>query len=333
MHILYGRKYSEDRTCREDLSRLFTGGNGQWAVGEGGVLEILATHDGRVEFILQEEQSIALVKSPADYPVVYPLKATPFRGPAKAVLMDLDGTTVLSEEYWIGAIEETVSVLLDDPDFSFVEEDLSCVSGYSTREHLQYCITKYNIKKTIDEVSQLHREIREQHLVRLENSTSPLLKASPGLKEFLLTLKDEGVKIGLVTSASERKALLEIRSVFNELDMGDPLDFYDTIITAGFSSRGHKVSTLGALASKPHPWLYAEAARIGLGFETEKRAQIIGIEDTAAGVIALKLAGFPAIGMKKGNIGLSGVRPLLHAECEFLPELLPLLLGHEEVIN
>ena len=44
---------------------------------------------------------------------------------------------------------------------------------------------------------------------------------------------NEGIKIGLVTSVLYEKAMPEIISVFKQLVMGDSIDFYDAIITAG----------------------------------------------------------------------------------------------------
>jgi len=52
----------------------------------------------------------------------------------------------------------------------------------------------------------------------------------PFLKEFLLNLKDKGIKIGLVSSGLYEKAWPEIKSVFQELELGNPADFYDGII-------------------------------------------------------------------------------------------------------
>ena len=92
-----------------------------------------------MQFIGQGNERFALVKVPADFPVRYPLRETTFAKPAKAVLMDLDGTTVLSEHYWIDAIRVTVSRVLGDSSFRFSAADLPHVSGYSTREHLAYC--------------------------------------------------------------------------------------------------------------------------------------------------------------------------------------------------
>lgn len=317
MQRIYGQMYKELESCQNDLV-LCPPEDNEW---------VLSTTDGRVKFIGKDSEVFAEVRAPRHLPVLYPVRSTPFQRPAKAVLMDLDGTTILSEEFWVDAIQDTVRLLLRNKAFVFSPEDLPHVAGYSTREHLQYCLKQYEIEATLDHAVQMNEAVIEERLKQVEEDpSSPLLKPSPGLKEFLLTLKERGVKIALVTSAAERKALIEIRSVFMQLKLGDPLEFYDTIFTAGSSGSSYKVSTLGSLASKPHPWLYAEAASIGLGLSDEEREHVIGIEDSAAGVLALKLAGFAAVGMTGGNIESSGVRPLLHAECTFLPALLPLLL-------
>ena len=60
---------------------------------------------------------------------------------------------------------------------------------------------------------------------------------APGLKPFLLALKARGIKIALVTSGLYEKAYPEIVAAFRTLEMGDPAEFYDAIITAGFPLR------------------------------------------------------------------------------------------------
>ena len=89
-----------------------------------------------------------------------------------------------------------------------------------------------------------------------------------------MALKARGVKIGLVTSGLYEKAWPEIVAAFRALGMGDPRDFYDAIITAGFPLRQGEAGTLGELSPKPHPWLYAEAARVGLGIPFEARNSV-----------------------------------------------------------
>ncbi|HNT35903.1 MAG TPA: HAD family phosphatase, partial [bacterium] len=114
----------------------------------------------------------------------------------------------------------------------------------------------------------------------------------------------------------------EILSAFRTLGMDDPKDFYDAIITAGFPLRKGEVGTLGELSPKPHPWLYAETCRVGLGIEFADRNSVVGIEDSGAGVCSIRLAGFPTVGFGGGNIIESGTRELCTHFCEDFAEVL-----------
>ena len=60
---------------------------------------IAATGDGKVEFIGYENHTLALVYSSLGYPAYYPVRPVLLRQPLKAVLMDLDGTSVHSEAF------------------------------------------------------------------------------------------------------------------------------------------------------------------------------------------------------------------------------------------
>ena len=109
--------------------------------------------------------------------------------------------------------------------------------------------------------------------------------------------------------------------------MGDPKDFYDAIITAGYPLRKGEVGTLGELSPKPHPWVYAEVARVGLGLSVEDRNAVVGIEDSGAGVCSVRLANFPAIGFAGGNILESGASALCDVFCQDFTEIAAYLNG------
>jgi beta-phosphoglucomutase-like phosphatase (HAD superfamily) len=312
-----------------DFLELETGGNGMFRAGRDGVKRIVTPRDKKVEFLCYEDKTLTFVKSAMGYPAIYPLDDAQFEGPAEAVLMDLDGTSVHSEEFWIWVIEQSTARLLENPKFQLEQADLPHVSGHSVSEHLQYCIKKYCPHKTVEEARRHYFEITHHELAEIsagrgrENAFTP----SPGLKEFLYELKAHKVKIGLVTSGLYEKAWPEIVSAFRTLKMGDPLEFYDAIISAGFAIRKGQVGTLGELAPKPHPWLYAETARVGLGVESSRRHRVIGFEDSSAGVLSIRLAGFAALGVGGGNIEQAGVRPLLNYSVENLMDSLPIVLG------
>ena len=53
-----------------------------------------------------------------------------------------------------------------------------------------------------------------------------------------------------------------------------------------------QVSNSGiASLHRGHPWLYAEACRVGLGIPFEERNSVVGIDDSGAGVCSIRLAG------------------------------------------
>jgi beta-phosphoglucomutase-like phosphatase (HAD superfamily) len=226
--------------------------------------------------------------------------------------MDLDGTSVHSEAFWVWMIERTTAELLARRDFSLEEADRPHVSGHSVSEHLQYCIAKYCPGRKVEEARAIYTRLVDREMVELlaGRGRAEAFEPAPFLREFLLGLKARGVKIGLVTSGLHVKAWPEIVAAFRQLDLGDPSDFYDAIITAGVSVAATRPGTLGELQAKPHPWLYAETARVGLGIDPADRASVVGLEDSGAGVVAIRLAGFACIGVEGGNIAASGTRCL-----------------------
>lgn len=238
------------------FTNLETGGDGLFQLGKDGVKEILTPLDKKVEFILFEDKTSCYVKSAMGYPAIYPVHKPKFEGNTKAVLMDLDGTSVHSESFWMWIIEQTIAKL-----------------------------TQNNNK-------------------------------------FELEASDEPHVSGLYN-----KAMPEIISAFKTLGMGDPLDFYDAIITAGQALVKGQAGTMGELAPKPHPWLYSETARVGLGLTEEDKGHVLGFEDSSAGVVSIRLAGFSAIGINGGNIRKSGVQSLCLKEYDNLCDALPLILS------
>lgn len=301
--------------------------DGFYKTGDGGVRQILSTGDKKVEFVIFEDRTIAYVKSLMGYPAYYPVPDVKIEKPLKAVLMDLDGTTVKSEKFWIWIIQLTTASLLGKPEFELEEADISFVSGHSVSEHLTHCIEKYCPDKTVEEARSFYFEHthREMEAIMHGKGKKNAFTPSAGIKEFLLELKSKGVKLGLVTSGLYEKAYPEILSAFETLGIGKPDDFYDAIITAGFPLRKGSCGTLGELSPKPHPWLYAEVCRVGLGLEFSERHHIVGIEDSGAGIASIRLSGFAAIGIKDGNIIEGGTLGLCNHFCDSFEEILKIL--------
>jgi beta-phosphoglucomutase-like phosphatase (HAD superfamily) len=284
---------------------------------------IFATGDGKIETVSFPRHSLACVKSSLAYPAYYPIRPLGDGSrPVSAVLMDLDGTTVRSEEFWISIIEMTLRSLLGRPGFELEDADIPFVSGHSVSEHLRYCIDKYCPEQSLTAANEFYfsHTRREMDLI-LHHGKTGAFTPSPGVKDFLLFLKRRGLKIGLVTSGLYEKAWPEILSAFREMALGDPADFYDSIVTAGVRLGRGEAGTLGELEAKPHPWLYTESGVIGLGITAKDADGVIGIEDSGAGVCAVRLAGYRTIGLGGGNIRQSGTMAFVTHFCETFGEI------------
>lgn len=253
---------------------------------------------------------------------LYPLCPAVFEKPARAVMTDLDGTTLSSEMFWVYVIECTMRELLGDKKFGLEEADLPFVCGYTTAEHLRYCIGKYAPGKSLAEANAIYHRAASRELdavLRGEGNTGSFVPA-PGLKEFLLALKKSGVKIGLATSGLEYKAVPEIAAVFRTIGLGDP----PRLLRRGHHGR----QTQGQRRIRHHrrdrgeaaPFLYSELACFGLHEPDPRR--VIGIEDSAAGVLSLRFAGYAVLGVNGGTIAASGLDALCLRKRDSLADFL-----------
>ncbi len=311
------------------LQALESGANGRFRRGQDGVKAIFALTGGQAEFICFATHTLCYVRSSLGHPALYPIEPSHIERPVRALLMDLDGTSVHSESFWIWAIEKTTARLLENPAFFLEPADLPYVAGRSVSEHLQHCLDKYCPGQTLSQARAAYFELVHAEMEAiLQGKVRPgLFDPAPGLKDFIQAVRKQGIKLGLVTAGLYEKGWPEIVAAFQSMDMGDPRETYDAIITAGFPLRDRQPGTLGELEAKPHPWLYAEAACIGLGIPHADRHSVVGIEDSAAGILSIRLAGFSAIGLSEGNIEQSGARVLCDHYCESLSDALSVVLG------
>lgn len=297
-------------------------GIGKKIVGKDGVTGIYKTNDGKAIFLLHRTNILVYLPTKVGIPTFYPLYPISLPKKIKVVLMDLDGTSVHTEQFWIWVIEQTTARLLGKDDFQFSEDDLPNVSGASVSEHLRYSINKYCFSipdATLEKARKIYFEItnKEMDALRQGKGRENAFEPAPFLKEFLLNLKDKGIKIGLVSSGLYNKAWPEIKSAFKTLGLGEPTEFYDAIVTAGYSIKKGQVGTLGELQAKPHPWPYAEC----LHALNVDKSETIGIEDSGAGVLSVRLAGIPTIGISGGNIESGGEKPLCRLYLKDLKEV------------
>lgn len=304
--------------------------DGRFRQSEDGVAGIRSTGDGKVELVAFADHTLAHVNSALGYGAYYPFHAVTPRRPFRAVLMDLDGTSVHSEAFWVWIIERTLASCLGNEGFRFESADLPYVSGHSVSEHLRYALDKYCPAVPLETARAFYFEHThaEVQAILAGRGRVDAFTPAPGLKSFLLGLKARGLKIALVTSGLYEKAYPEILAAFRTLDLGDPRAFYDAIITAGHPLRRGEPGTLGELSPKPHPWLYAEAAAVGLGIPFAERESVLGLEDSGAGVCAIRIAGFVTVGLAGGAIDASGTRALCHYYCTDLAQVLALIDGY-----
>ena len=102
---------------RRELIEASEAADGRFCAGKNGVEAIYTPADQKVDFIVYANHVDCHVRSSLGYPAVYPLRRPCCHLPARAVLMDLDGTSVHSESFWIWIIQQSVALLLDNPRF------------------------------------------------------------------------------------------------------------------------------------------------------------------------------------------------------------------------
>ena len=168
--------------------------DGVFVLGHGVIDRGDRRPQGRVH---DPDRTIAYVKSALGYPAYYPVHPVRIDTPVRAVLMDLDGTSVRSEAFWIWIIQLSIASLLGDPRFELEGPDLPHVSGHSVSEHLQYCIDTYCPDKTVEQARVFYFEHtgRQMRAILEGRGKEGAFTPTPGLKDFLLELKED--QIGL----------------------------------------------------------------------------------------------------------------------------------------
>jgi HAD superfamily hydrolase (TIGR01509 family) len=180
-----------------------------------------------------------------------------------AVLWDMDGTLVDSEEYWLSSEQN----LANEFNRTWNEQDGLDLIGMSLYDSTQVMKDKMGLSLEPEEIIQ-----------RLTDDVVAQLTVSipwrPGARELLLELKKRGIKTALVTMSMKRMA----ESVVNQI----PFEAFDVIVAGDMVANG-----------KPHPEPYLLAAQL-LGVAPE---DCVAFEDSNTGLTSAEAAGTKAIGI------------------------------------
>ncbi len=176
----------------------------------------------------------------------------------EAVLFDMDGVIIDSEPLW----SEAERQLLARRKLRYSPQLKTVLMGRDSREAVGILVKHYNLKESIDSIL----EERNQLIARLFRMH---LKPMPHALELVRSVRESGVKTGLVSSSP--KQLMGL--VLDKLSIAD---LFHRILSGDQATRG-----------KPAPDIYLTAAR-ELGVMHEN---CVVIEDAPNGVAAAKAAG------------------------------------------
>jgi beta-phosphoglucomutase len=187
----------------------------------------------------------------------------------EGAIFDLDGVIVDTAKYHYFAWKKLANML----GFEFTEKDNEKLKGVSRKESLEILL---KIGGKENEFSRAQRE----ELMDIKNSwyleyINKLTEDEllPGAKELILSLKEQGIKVGLATASKNAMLILERLNI---------KDLFDAIVDGTQISR-----------AKPDPEIFLKCVQ---KLEVDPKKCIV-FEDAAAGIKAAKLAGMFAVGV------------------------------------
>lgn len=186
---------------------------------------------------------------------------------SRAVLWDLDGTLVDSEEFhwqsWEHALELAgVRVTREQFKSTFGQRNDRILRGWLGAESSEERITRIAEAKEAE-----YRRLAEVH------GLTPL----PGAAEWLVRLQADGWKQAIASSAPKQNVQVMLRALHLE-------QYFDAIVASEDVTKG-----------KPDPQVFlAAATRLGV---TPRHCVVV--EDAAAGIEAAKRAGMHCIGVSR----------------------------------
>lgn len=182
----------------------------------------------------------------------------------KGAIFDLDGTLIDSMGVW-----ETIDIkFLEKRNILLPKDYIEKINSMSFEEVAKYTIKRFNLNESVES---LIKEWNDMAVYEYSHN----IKLKPKVKEYLIKLKENNIKIGLATSSP--KELYEPVLKNNKI-----YDYFDTFTSVEDVQR-----------DKNHPDIYLYTAKkLSL-----KPNECIGFEDILIGVNTLKKADFNAVGV------------------------------------
>lgn len=193
----------------------------------------------------------------------------------KACLFDLDGVVVDTAKYHYLAWKR----LANNLGFDFTEKDNERLKGVSRIQSLEILLSIGKVKPSEEEKLKMAEEKNNWYVEYISKLNEN--EILPGVKNFLIELRQNGIKIAL-GSASKNSMM-----ILNNLNL---ISYFDAIVD------GNKVSK-----AKPDP----EVFLLGAEELQVKPSECVVFEDAQAGIDAAKAANMKVIGIGQKDVLLN----------------------------
>jgi len=190
----------------------------------------------------------------------------------KACIFDMDGVIVDTAKYHFKAWER----LADTLGIPFTEEQNEQLKGVSRVDSLERILGWGNLQLNNNKKIEL-MDLKNKWYLDFVAEVSPQ-EMLPGAHDFLLSLKENGIKIALGSSSRNSILILEKLGI---------IELFDAIID------GTKIHF-----SKPHPEVFLK----GAADLNVLPSEVVVFEDAISGVEAAKAGGFHCIGIGDASV-------------------------------